>query len=597
MRQVGIQPDVFTFPTVNRAISCLQDGGKIHSLAIQMGFASNVYFCNTLIGMYGRCGCVDSASRVFDEMPLRDVVSWTSMISCYVREEMFTDCFGLIYEMRRAEIEPNSVTIVTMMQACGMAGNAVGGTQFHAYSIKRGFGNYELVVNNSILSMYVKTGCFEDAEVLFNNANEKDAVSWNIMISGYSGKGNLLKVADSFNEMRLEVVPSLETLTLVISSFAKAGELRHGQGMHAYSVKSGLNDVLLQTSIVDFYAKCGEMEKSFRLFDDLPDKNSDSWSVLMSGFIQNGYFREAIELFSKMQIANVKPSTYTLRSIILAYSHLGALKLGKGAHAYMIRKGLYGHKDNASMETTILNMYAKCGSISSARTCFKQMAVKDVIAWSSMIEGYGIHGLGSKALELFEHMQTEGVAPNSVTFLSMLSACSHSGLVNEGCIIFCRMSQEFGIIPTLDHYTCLVDLLGRSGKLQEALTMIETMTAKPDSRIWGALLAACRTYSDNALGIYVAQSLFDMEPENAGYHVVLSNVHVSGGRWNEAEYLRNLMTEKDLNKKPGWSCIETKEGFHGFVAGDRSHPQAGEIYWTLVCLKRSTEEVGYVSHY
>lgn len=590
LREVGVRPDSFTFPMVNRAISalgnCLEDGEKVHSLAIQMGFGSDVYFCNTLIEMYGKCGHFEPASRLFDEMPLRDVVSWTSMICAYIRIGEFVDSFTLFGEMQLDGVEPNSVTIATMLQSCTVAENAAHGRKFHGYAIKKGFETYELV-KNSILKMYIQICSFEDGENMFDKIEKKDVVTWNIIISRYSSKGDLMKLTECFYNMRLELIPSLETLTMIISSFAKAGELLQGQRIHGYAIKSGLYDALLQTSLVDFYAKCGEMAASDQLFEDHKEKNCVSWSVMMSGFIQNGYFKEAIELVHKMQITDFRYSVDILRSIILAYSHLGVLRLGKGAHGYMIRNGLCGNTDNTKMETAILNMYSKCGSIAYARTCFDQMAVKDVVAWSSMIEGYGIHGLGLEALELFEQMQEEGVQPNSVTFLSLLSTCSHSGLVNEGCEIFSYMNQEFRIKPEINHYTCLVDLLGRSGRLQEALRIIEIMTVKPDSRIWGALLAASRTYSDSELGIHAGRALLDLEPENAGYHVVLSNVHVREERWSEAENLRGTMIEKDLRKRPGWSCIESGAELHGFVAGDRSHPRASEIHQTVVSLTRN----------
>ncbi|XP_058113247.1 putative pentatricopeptide repeat-containing protein At3g01580, partial [Magnolia sinica] len=596
MQESCVLPDNFTLAIVNRAISalpgCLRHGEKNHCLGIQMGFGSDVYFCNTLIGMYGRCGRIDYARKVFDEMSQRDLVSWTSMISGYVRFGNFHDSFQVFREMRMAEFEPNSVTLVTMLQACSIIGNVVHGRQFHGYGIRKGFESYE-IVRNSILTMYTKTGSFKDAESLFGMTEMPDVVSWNIMISGYSSKGDLLKVAESFNVMmRLEVIPSIETLTLLISASTKLGNFLLGKIIHSYAVKKGLNDVFLQTSLVDFYAKCGDLGISTQLFEEIQEKNSISWSVMMSGFIQQGYYKEAIELFRRMQVSNLKLTVDILRGLVLTYIHLGALQLGKGVHGYVIRNRLYGVEDNTSMETSFLNMYAKCGNIVSARKCFDGMEVKDVVSWTSMIDGYGIHGFGLEALEHFDAMVSEGVEPNNITFLSLLSACSHSGLVNEGYRVLDLMSSRFGIKPDLNHYTCLVDLLGRSGKLEEALRVIENMTVEPDSRIWGALLASCRIHSNAELGAYAARRVFDLEPKNAGYHIVLSNVHARGERWGESENVRTMMCGKDLKKKPGWSCIEVGGGLHGFVVGDSSHPQAIEIYRILGCLAKNMDEGG-----
>nr|DAD42426.1 TPA_asm: hypothetical protein HUJ06_000656 [Nelumbo nucifera] len=573
MRELGVSHDNFTFPVIHRAISSLGgllDYGKmVHKLAIQMGFDLDIYFCNTVIEMYIRCGSVFSARRVFDEMSHRDLVSWTSMICGYVWSRDIVSCFQLFREMQMRELEPNSVTLMIMLQACSLSENATKGRELHAYVIRKGLES-KGSLQNSILTMYAKMGNIKNAENLFCMTNKRDIISWNIMISGYSKKGDVTKVAEIFSKMQIEVNPSLETLSLVISAFAKCGNLLQGEMICGYAVKTGLCDIVLQTAIVDLYAKCGELDISAQLFKETSQKNRITWSAMMSGFVQNGYFKEAIELSQQMQIVGLNLEPDILRNLVLVYTHLGALQLGKGVHGYMVRNMFYiSREDSAPMETSILNMYAKCGSIVWARRCFDQMVVKDVVAWSSMIEAYGTHGLGFEALKLFDQMEREGVKPNSVTFLSLLSACSHSGLVSEGCRVFGYMRQRYNIEPDVYHYTCMVDLLGRSGKLQEALSIIVNMVVKPDSRIWGALLAASRVYSDDKIGAYVAQRILELEPDNAGYHTLLSNVHASVQRWTEVETIRRAMTEKYLKKKPGWSCIEAGD-LHGFVANDGS---------------------------
>ncbi|KAK9099884.1 hypothetical protein Scep_023314 [Stephania cephalantha] len=597
MRVSSVSPDHFTFPIVNRALSLAEDrlglAGCVHCVAIQMGFGEDLYYCNTLIDLYVKKYCVWSARKVFDGMPDRDLVSWTTMISGYVSAGNFFSCFGLFREMLVEGLEPNLVTLLIMLRACSFSGNAVQGKEIHGHAFKEGFESEGSLVN-AILTMYGKTSNLKNMVTLFHNITNRDAVSWNIMISTFSRKGDYSKVAQYFTIMKTELAPNLETLSLVVSASAKSGNFFYGKEIHCYAVKTGLSDVVLQTSLVDFYVKCGQLGESIKLFNEVSEKNGVTWVAMLSGFIQSGHFKEAMALFSKLQFSVLKSEVAILSSLVALYTDLGVLWLGKGVHGFILRNTIQcPEEDTAALETSILNMYAKCGSIVYARRCFDRMAVKDVVAWSSMIEGYGTHGLGYEALKLFSQMQRERVRPNRVTFLNLLSACCHSGLVSEGCMVFSHMSSRFGIEPDVNLYTCMVDLLGRSGELRKALEIIKSMTVQPDSRTWGALLAASRVHSDIEIGTLAAQRLSELELDNAGYNTLLSSIHASAERWHEAEDVRRLMNEKQMTKKPGWSYIEDSRGsIHGFVAGDESHPKVGEIFELLSSLSKTMEEFG-----
>lgn len=594
MREAGARPDHYTFPLVNRAVSSRTEhfklGEAIHCLGIQTGFGSDVYFCNTMIQVYVRSDCIGLARRLFDEMLVRDVISCTSMISGYIQIRDTRETFRLFHEMHREGLEPSSVTLAVMLRACGVVKDVVGGSQLFGFVIRKGFESHELV-QNSILRVFGKAGCFKEMKELFGRIQMKSVVSWNIIMSAYYSVGDVSQVVHCYEKMKTELIPSHETLTLVISAFAKCGDLRQGQKVQSYAMKSGQVDVVLEASLVDFYAKCGELALAIQLFEEIEVKTGTSWSVMMWGFIQRGKFRDAIDLFQRMRSSGFEPSADILPGLVLSYTHGGALRLGRGIHGYLMRNQFGIDSDDMNLETSILNMYAKCGSIILAQRCFDLMVLKDTVAWSSMIEGYAIHGLGSEALRLFHQMQEEGITPNGVTFLSLLSACSHSGLVSEGHEVFDCMTRTYGIKPDLNHYTCMVDLLGRSGKLHEALEVINSMDAEPDGRIWGALLASCRTYSDARLGNYAAQKIFHLEPDNVGYLVVLSNIHASTGKWDATENIRKFMGDKGFTKRQGWSCMEVKGGLHVFVAGDGTHPRATEIYELLGCLTRCTEEI------
>jgi pentatricopeptide repeat protein len=593
MRGLGVAHDSFTFPIVNQAVSALQSeatyGEMVHCVSIKMGFGFDVYFCNTMIEVYVKCGYIGYALKLFDQMSHRDLVSWTSVISGYVGEGNISGAFDLLKEMR-VEYEPNAVTMMVILQGCCASESLIEGRQLHGYTIKNGL-LIDGSVQNSFLRMYTKTGSVEEVESFFSEIDRRDNVSWNILIPFYSLKGDIANLVNRLNKMQGISALSIESLTLLISAFAKYSDLFQGEQIHCLAIKTGFHDDVLLTTLLDFYAKCGKIEISAELFREICQKNSVAYGAMMSGFIQNGYIKDAINLFHQMQAENVELGAETLRSVLDAYTHLGALQLGKAIHGYFIRNLFYrSNEETTHLETSILNMYIRCGGISSARVCFSNILVKDLVTWTTMIEGFGTHGLGFEALELFGLMLEERIEPNSVTFLSLLSACSHSGLVREGCEVYFVMKWKFGIEPELDHCTCMVDLLGRHGKLKEALAIILKMVIFPDSRIWGALLAASKIHGNTKLGKYTAARLLDLEPNNVGYHTLLSNVQASVGQWDEVEEVRRVMNKADLKKKPGWSCIEAKGMIHGFVSADRSHYHVEEIYDVLQCLRRMIQE-------
>ncbi|XP_015583544.1 pentatricopeptide repeat-containing protein At4g33990 [Ricinus communis] len=596
MRESGVKTDAFTFPTINRAVMSLKSdvllGKMVHCDAMKLGFGYDLYFCNTMIEVYARCGCVYYGRVMFDEMSPRDLVSWTSMISGYVSEGNVFSAFELFNKMR-LEMEPNSVTLIVMLKGCYAYDNFSEGRQLHCYIIKNGLLIYGSV-QNSILRMYSITGSAKEVESLFVEIYRRDVISWNTLIGFYALRGDAEEMVCGFNQMRGEVALSSETLTLVISVFAKIGNLVEGEKLHSFSIKVGLCDDVLLASLLDFYAKCGELRNSVQLFGEIPCRSSSTWKLMMSGCIQNGYFDEAIHLFRQMQASGVQLQAQILGSLVDACSHLGSLQLCKEIHGYLTRNFFYILEgDNIHLGTSILNMYIRCGSISSAREYFNRMVAKDNITWTSMIEGYGIHGMAIEALKLFNQMLVERVLPNRVTFLSLLSACSHSGLIRQGCELFLSMKWVFGMEPDLDHYTCMVDLLGRCGKIKEALAMIIRMVVVADSRIWGALVASCRVHGDKKVGEFAAQRLLEMESDNVGYYTLLSNIQAMVGKWDEVEQVRKVIHEKDLRKTPGWSCIVGKGRNYCFISGDRTHKQAEEIYDVLRHLSTKVQEFGH----
>ncbi|KAF8720329.1 hypothetical protein HU200_023823 [Digitaria exilis] len=555
--RTGARPDAFTLPLLNRAAASLPGFvGGAHSFGIRAGFGGNLFFCNTLLDAYARNGLVAPARQVFDEMRVRDVVSWTTLVSAYAGADDPREVYQLVAAMRTVGgCEPSAVTLAVVLRVCTARKDTAGGRQLHCYAVKSGWAGDSLFLN-SMLTHLSRTASLENAVMMFEQSPRRDTVSWNIIISEHSSQGNVSKVADMYERMRAEeVCPSCETLTAVVAVFAKHRFLLQGKKLHSFAVRNGLLDTILVASFVDFYAKCGEILSSVQLFEEFRWRSSCLWSAMLWAFIHHAMFLDAIHLFENMMGSLCFPSADVLRGVIICYTEIGALKFGKAAHGYVIRNNYTAESESCALETSIVKLYAKCGCILLAERCFSRILYKDIVSWSSMIEAFTIHGHGKEALTLFNKMMEEGIKPNGVTFLSLLSACSHSGLVTEAHELFDHMTKTFRLAPDLGHYTCMVDVLGRSGNLEEALQVIRDMKVKPDGRIWGALLSSCRMHSNSKLASFAAQKLVELEPDNVGYHVVFSNVHAGGGRWAEVEDIRSSMVGNKMEKSPGWSCV------------------------------------------
>jgi pentatricopeptide repeat protein len=325
--------------------------------------------------------------------------------------------------------------------------------------------------------------------------------------------------------------------------------------LHCFGLRSGLIDTILAASFVDFYARCGDIVSSCKLFEEYKGKNSCIWSAMIWAFLQHGQFLDVIYVFGRMIESLLVLTTDVLQGLVVSCTELAALRFGKATHGYIIRNNNNLGYSNTTLETSLVKFYARCGNVHLAERCFISILEKDIVSWSSLIEAYSSHGYGREALVLFNQMLEEGVKPNGVTFLSLLSACSHSGLVSEAHELFDGMTRKFGVSLELEHYTCMVDVLGRSGNLEEALQVINDMKVKPDGRIWGALLASCKTHSNSKLAYFAAQKLMELEPDNVGYHVVFSNVQADGRRWGSVEDIRKSIVEMNMQKSPAWSCV------------------------------------------
>jgi pentatricopeptide repeat protein len=339
------------------------------------------------------------------------------------------------------------------------------------------------------------------------------------------------------------------------------------------------------------YAKCGNVNIAHKLFERMPKQDVVSWTAIIAAYSQNGHPHEALAFFNEMQVQGIKPNSITIVSVLPACAHLLALEQGKQIHGYAIRSGF---ESDVVVGTGLVNMYAKCGNVNIAHKLFERMPEQDVVSWNAMILAYGIHGHGEDALALFSQMQQTGTKPDHITFTAILTACSHAGLVDQGWQYFECMKSDYGLAPKLEHYACLVDLLGRAGHLDEAHDIIKKMPLEPNANVWGALLGACRIHCNIELGEQAAKHLFELEPNNAGYYVLLSNIYAEARRWEDVVKLRTMMKERGVKKQPGCSVVAVHREVHTFLVGDRTHPQSEKIYAMLETLYGQMKKAGYV---
>lgn len=413
------------------------------------------------------------------------------------------------------------------------------------------------------------------------------------MIRGYAESDNPNPAIDLYRRMHmLSVEPDTHTYPFLLKAIAKLMYAKEGEKIHSITVKNGFDSlVFVQNTLVHVYAACGHAESAHKLFELMLEKNLVTWNSVIHGFSLNGRPNEALTLFKEMGCEGVKPDGFTMVSLLSACAELGALALGRRVHVYMVKIGL---NENLHSGNALVDLYAKCGSIKEAYKFFEEMGERSVVTWTSLIVGLAVNGCAEEALELFKELESEGLKPSEITFVGVLYACSHCGMVDEGFIYFRRMKEEFGIEPKIEHYGCIVDLLGRAGLVEKAHEFIQSMPFEPNAVIWRTLLGACTIHGHLDLGEYARAKLLELEPKHCGDYVLLSNLYANERRWTDVQKVRGMMFKQGVRKTPGYSLVELKNCVHEFVMGDRSHPQTKEIYGMLEEITKLLRLQGYV---
>lgn len=593
MRNLGVEANSYTFSCVLKcyaALGSVVEGERVHGYLLRLGFGSYNTVVNSLISFYFKCRQTGSACKLFDELSDRDVITWNSMISGYVTNGLAGKGVGIFKEMLSSGISVDLATMVSVLAACASLDSVLLAKALHAYAIKARLNN-QVTFNNTLLDVYSKCGDMDGAIQIFENMGHKSVVTWTSMIAGYAREDLSTEAIKLFNEMKKDGInPDVFTVTSILHACACNGSLENGKEVHSYIKDTNMQSSLfVSNALMDMYAKCGSMEEALTVFSDMPRKDIVSWNTIIGGYSKNCLPNEALNFFVEMQ-NELKPDNVTMTCILPSCGSLAALDRGREIHCFILKNGL---SSDLFVMNALVDMYVKCGVLVLARSLFDMIHVKNLVSWTVMIAGYGMHGFGREAGATFSEMRHAGIEPDDVSFISILYACSHSGLLDEGWKFYNIMRNDYKIEPKLEHYACMVDLLARAGKLYEAYRFIKAMPIEPDGFIWGSLLCGCRIHHDVKLAEKVAECVFELEPENTGYYVLLANIYAEAEKWEEVKKLRERIGVCRLKKEPGCSWIEIKGKVHIFVAGNNAHPLAKNIEELLKKLRKKMKEEGY----
>jgi pentatricopeptide repeat protein len=514
----------------------------------------DIYSWNALLSAYAKVGSVEDLNVVFDQMPYRDSVSYNTLIACFASNRLSGKALSFFVRMQEDGFQPTQYSYVNALQACSQLLDFRLGKQIHGRVVAGEF-EKNTFVWNAVTDLYAKCGDIDRARWLFDGMVKKNVVSWNLMISGYVKMGNPDECIHLFNKMQL----------------------------------SGLKpDQVTVSNVLNAYFQSGRVDDARIMFSKVAKKDEICWTTMIVGYAQSGREEDALMLFNDMLRGNVRPDSHTISSVASSCAKLASLYHGQGVHGKVI---LMGVDSNMLVSSALVDMYCKCGVPFDARVIFETMSIRNVITWNSMMLGYAQNGEAQEALALYERMLQENFKPDNISFVGVLSACISADMGKEACKYFNSIS-EHGLTPTLDHYACMITLLGRSGNVDKAVDLINGMPHKPDYQIWSALLSVCS--KDNIkTAEFASNNLFQLEPHNAGPYIMLSNLYAACGRWKDVAVVRSLMKKKNAKKFAAYSWVEVGTEVHRFVSDDHNHPEVESFYGELNRLTVKLQQIGY----
>ena len=551
----GTVPDCFVLSSVVNACSFsgfFLFGRQVHGFILRSGSDVDVSVLNVLIDLYCKFSRIDIARKMFDQMSERNLVSWTTMIAGYMQNQCDVESVSLFYEMNRAGLKPDAFALTSVLTSCGSLATIRQGEEAHCFALKSGLHDDEFV-KNGLVDMYAKCGAIEEAKKSFETMVRKNVVSFNAMIECLASSGELREAAEIFKRMSREMIsPTLLTFVGLLGASSDQLEVELSRQVHALTVKHGLSlDLFSGSALISVYSKCSCTDEARSVFNKMFEKDVVIWNAMITGYSQNGLEEEALRLFRKLKFSGApSPGGFTFVSVLSGESSspINCCQI----HGQIVKVGF---ESDSHVVNSLMDSYAKSGAIQDARKLFDEIPCRDVVCWNSMITKYAQHGYAQDSLVMFKRMLTEGAVPNYVTFVGVLSACSHVGLVEDGLAYYKSMRVDFGIEPGTEHYACVVGLLGRAGRLVEAKEFIEGIQVEPPAVLWRALLGACQRFGDVDLGRYAARMSLSEDPGDSGSYVLLSNILASNDMWVDVEKVREGMDLGRVPKKPGCSQV------------------------------------------
>ena len=490
----------------------------------------DVYIATSLITTYAKCGAPEEAREVFEQLGEPSVVSWNALISGYAHSQLGDEALKCFKYMQNVGVIPDVVTYICVLKACGIIGSYEIAHEIEVEVRKKELVHKHVKLGNALVDMYFKCGALEKAREVFDHLTVRDVVSWNVLITGYAQHGLGDEALKCFRQMKdAKIFPDVVTYVCILKACGTVGSLEVGQDIDVEVRKRGLlqKDVMLGTSLVDMYCKCGALEKAQEVFAHLPMWNVVTWSVLINGYVQHGLDHEALKCFRKMEEVGTSPDEITYICILKACGSVGSLEIGEEIDAKVRKQGLL--QKDIVLGTALVDMYSKCGALKKAGEVFEYLPVQNVVSWSALISGYAQLGQTNVVWNLYRRMRREGVVPNFVTFTVMLNACSHAGLVKDGEKLFNEMCVVYDLTPSLEHYTCMIDLFGRAGHFDKAKALLEKVSHSGHLPLFLNILGACKKWRNMKLARWLFEKLIELDENCAAAYVYMENIYAAAG--------------------------------------------------------------------